>query len=64
MARAGKRKTGALRSLGEHAWRINVIYQVSLGGMLYCITLPVRYMTMSPPLHLPLEEVPEFWLHL
>lgn len=64
MATVGKRKTGALLSPWEYAWRANVIYQVSLGGMLYCITLPVGYMTTSPPLHLPLEEVPEFWPHL
>lgn len=64
MATAGKRRIRALLSLWEYVWRINVIYQVSLGGMLYCITLPLRYMTMSPPLHLPLQKAPGFQLHL
>lgn len=64
MATAGKRKIRALLSLWEYVWCINVIYQVSLGGILYCITLPLRYMTMSPPLHLPLQKAPRFQLHL
>lgn len=64
MAPVGRKLFRALIRLRECVWHVNVIYPVSLGGKLHCITLPLRSRTMFPPLHLPLLTTLEFWHHL